>query len=64
LIALACPHCGDSRQVVRFGFNCCSGTARCHCLSRTKAFTLSPKSRAVTPATEVAIERALAERVS
>ncbi len=62
MIALSCPHCGDIK-VIKFGTNR-SGTARCRCQSCKKTFTLSPRSRALTPEKEAAIERALAERIS
>ena len=62
MIALSCPHCGDIK-VIRFGTNR-SGTARCRCQSCKRTFTLSPRSRALTPEKEAAIERALTERIS
>ncbi len=63
MITLSCPHCGNVREVIKFGYNR-SGTARCRCLACTKTFTLSPRSRRVTPQKEAAIKRALAERIS
>ena len=63
MVALSCPKCGDARQVIKFGTNR-SGTARCRCLACKKTFTLSPRSRALSPEKEAAIERALAERIS
>ena len=63
MIALSCPHCHGSKNVIRFGTNR-SGTARCRCLDCKKTFTPSPRSRALAPEKEAAIERALSERVS
>ena len=63
MVALSCPHCGNVKEVIRFGTNR-SGTARCRCLACKKTFTLSPKSRRLSPEKEAAIERALAERIS
>ena len=63
MVALSCPHCHGSKKVIGFGTNR-SGTARCRCLCCKKTFTPSPRSRALTPEKEAAIERALAERVS
>jgi len=63
MIALSCPHCGNVDKVIKFGTNR-SGTARCRCHACKKTFTLSPRSRALTPEKEAAIERALTERIS
>jgi transposase-like protein len=63
MVALSCPHCGNKKEVIKFGTNR-SGTARCRCLDCKKTFTPQPKSRALTLEKQVAIERALAERVS
>ncbi len=63
MIALSCPHCHGSKNVIRFGFNR-SGTARSLCQDCKKTFTPAPRSRALTPEKEAAIERALSERVS
>ena len=63
MVALSCPHCGNKNEVIRFGYNR-SGTARCRCLGCKKTFTLSPKSRWLSPEKETAILRALSERVS
>jgi transposase-like protein len=63
MVALSCPHCGNKKEVIKFGTNR-SGTARCRCLSCKKTFTPAPKSRSLTPEKQAAIERALAERVS
>jgi transposase-like protein len=63
MVALPCPYCHGSKNVIRFGFNR-SGTARCRCLSCKKTFTPSPRSRTLTPEKEAAIERALTERIS
>ena len=63
MVALSCPHCGNKKEVIKFGTNR-SGTARCRCLACKKTFTPAPKSRSLTPEKQVAIERALSERVS
>jgi transposase-like protein len=63
MIALSCPHCHQSKNVIAHGFNR-SGTARCRCQDCKRTFTPAPKSRSLTPEKETAIERALAERVS
>jgi transposase-like protein len=63
MVALSCPHCGNKKDVIKFGTNR-SGTARCGCLCCKKTFTPVPKSRALSPEKEAAIERALSERVS
>ncbi len=63
MVSISCPHCGGAQNVIRFGYNR-SSTARCRCLDCKKCFTLSPKSRSLTPQKQAAIERALAERVS
>ena len=63
MVALSCPHCGNVKEVIRFGTNR-SGTARCRCLACKKTFTLSPKSRTLSPVKQATIEGALAERIS
>ena len=63
MVALSCPHCGNKKDVIKFGTNR-SGTARCRCLDCKKTFTPAPKSRTLTPEKQAAIERALSERVS
>jgi transposase-like protein len=65
MVALSCPHCGNKKDVIKFGTNR-SGTARCRCLAQGcgRTFTPAPKSRSLTPEKEAAIARALAERVS
>jgi transposase-like protein len=63
MVALSCPHCGNVKDVIKFGYNR-SGTARCRCLGCKKTFTLSPRSRSLTPEKQVTIERALSERIS
>ncbi len=62
MMVLTCPHC-QSPRVVKFGTNA-SGTARCRCRDCARTFTLSPRSRAMTPQKEAAILRALTERIS
>ncbi len=63
MIALSCPHCSNQKEVIRFGYNR-SGTPRCRCQACKKTFTLSPKSRTLSPEKQAAIEGALAERIS
>ena len=65
MVALSCPHCGNKKDVIKFGTNR-SGTARCRCLAQGcgRTFTPAPKSRSLTPEKEAAIARVLAERVS
>ena len=63
MVTISCPHCGNSKDVIRFGYNR-SGTARCRCLACTRTFTPQPKSRRLTAEKEAAIERALSERLS
>ncbi len=63
MVALSCPHCGNKKEVIKFGTNR-SGTARCRCLTCGRTFTPAPKSRALTLEKQAAIERALAQRVS
>lgn len=63
MVAIACPHCGDKEKVVKFGTTG-SGSARLRCGACKKTFTPQPKSRAVTPEQEAAIERMLCERTS
>ncbi len=65
MVALSCPHCGNKKEVIKFGTNR-SGTARCRCLAQGcgRTFTPAPKSRALTSEKQAAIERALSERVS
>lgn len=63
MVTLCCPHCGNIKDVIKFGYNR-SGTARCRCLGCAKTFTLLPRSRCVPPEKTAAIERALTERIS
>lgn len=62
MIALSCPHCGDT-ALIKFGTNR-SGTPRCRCHGCGRTFTRSPKSRVLTPEREVLILGALKERLS
>ncbi len=57
------PALRHQKDVIKFGTNR-SGTARCRCLACGRTFTPTPRSRALTPEKQAAIERALAERVS
>ena len=61
MLAIPCPHCGNTKDVIKFGTNR-SGTARCCCHGGKKTFTRNPKSRALTPQKEQEICRALQER--
>ncbi len=63
MLAIPCPHCGNTKDVIRYGTNR-SGTARCRCHGCGKTFTLNPKSRVLTPEKEQQICRALRERTS
>ena len=63
MVTIACPHCGNRKDVIRFGANR-SGTARCRCHGCGRTFTLNPKSQALPPDKEAAILGALAERIS
>ena len=63
MVTLSCPHCGNRKDVIKFGTNR-SGTARCRCHGCNKTFTRNPKSRALTPEKEQQICRALQERTS
>ena len=62
MVALSCPHCSNSRNVIKHGVNR-SGTARCRCRECRKTFTPTPRNRTLTPDKEAAIERALGERI-
>jgi transposase-like protein len=62
-LTISCPHCHQAKPVVKFG-STASGTPRCRCNDCHKTFALSPKSRAITPEKEAAIERHLQERTS
>jgi len=62
MMVFPCPHCGNT-AVIKFGTNR-SGTPRCRCKACAKTFTLSPKSRAMTPEREALILGALKERIS
>jgi transposase-like protein len=63
MVSISCPHCGNDKDVIRFGFNR-SGTARCRCQECKKTFTLSPRSRKLSAEKQAQIERALTERIS
>jgi len=54
MVALSCPHCHGSKNVISYGLNC-SGTARCLCQDCKKTFTPAPKSRALTPRSDAAL---------
>ncbi len=45
MVTLSCPHCGNRKDVIKFGTNR-SGT-HCRCHGCKKTFTLNPKSRAL-----------------
>ena len=59
----SCVHCGDSKSVVRRGFNRC-GTQRLLCRECGKTWTPDGKSRTLSVEKEALIEKALGERVS
>jgi transposase-like protein len=63
MIALACPYCGNTKDVIKFGTNR-SGTARSRCRGCGKTFTPHPHSRAMTPQKQEQILLLLQERVS
>lgn len=63
MIALACPHCGDTQKVIKKGVNT-SKTPRCQCNACNKTFTLNPKTRKTSPEREAQVKAALAERIS
>lgn len=63
MIAQACPHCGQTNRVVRYGTTK-AGSTRCLCRECHKTFTPHPMSRAMTPQKEAQILRALQERLS
>jgi transposase-like protein len=63
MVAITCPHCADTKQVIKFG-KTAAGSARCRCKACGKSFTLAPKSRELTPQKERLILNALAERIS
>ena len=46
-VIFKCPHCGEEERVRRYGCNR-SGSERLYCNVCRRAFTLSPKSRALT----------------
>ena len=65
MVAIACPHCGKTERVIKFGLNR-SGTHRCRCKAEGcgRTFTLNPRIQALTPEKEALILGALQERVS
>jgi len=63
MVAIACPHCGLTEPVIRFGFNR-GGTAKLRCKACVKVFTPQPNSRTLSPEKEAQILAALAERMS
>ncbi len=69
MIALSCPHCGDTASVIRFGYTDYD-TPRCRCkacgktLACGKTFTINPRSRDLSDQKREQIERCLAERMS
>jgi transposase len=63
MITLACPHCGNTQDVIKFGTNR-SGSARFRCRACGKTFTPRPNDRAMTPDKEEQILALLQERVS
>jgi transposase-like protein len=63
VIALSCPHCGDTASVIRFGYTDYD-TPRCRCKACGKTFTLNPRSRDLSDQKREQIENCLAERMS
>ena len=63
MIALACPHCGDTQKVIKKGTNR-NKTARCQCNACRKTFTLNPQPRKTSLEREEMVKAALAERIS
>ena len=63
MVALACPHCGQTKPVNRHGTNP-SGSSRCFCRACKRAFTLNPKPTTLTDEKRALIERHLQERTS
>jgi len=63
MIALACPHCGDTDSVTRHGENR-NSTERFRCHSCGKTFTPNGRPRVLSEEKREQIERFLAERMS
>ena len=63
MVAIACPHCHQTQPVVKHGCTK-AGSPRCRCNACKRAFTLQPKSRALTPEKEALVLRCLEERTS
>ena len=63
MIAIACPHCGNTKDVIKFGSNR-SGSARYRCGGCAKTFTPQSNTRAMTPQKQEQILLLLQERVS
>jgi transposase-like protein len=63
MVAIACPHCGQTKPVNRHGTNP-SGSSRCFCRACKKAFTLDPKPTRLTEEKRALIERYVLERTS
>lgn len=66
MTTLACPYCGNTHNVIKFGTNR-SGSVRYRCRGRHgcgKTFTPTPHSRAMTPEKEAQILALLEERLS
>ena len=63
MIAIACPHCQQTKNVVKFGATE-AGTKRARCKDCNKTFALNPICRAITPEKEAAILRQLEERIT
>ena len=63
MIAIACPHCQQTKPVIKHGVNR-SGTTRCLCQNCKRAFTLNPKPKTLTPEKRDLILRCLEERTS
>jgi transposase len=63
MIAIACPHCQETKNVRKHGTTEI-GTPRARCMNCNKTFAIHPQSRAITPEKEEAIVRHLNERTS
>lgn len=63
MIAIACPHCGDTASVGPHGENR-NGTERCRCKACGKTFTPQGRPRVLSKEKREQIERCLAERMS
>ena len=63
MVAIACPACGDTASVIRFGRNR-SGTERLRCKACGRCFTPDGRPRKISEEKRGQIEGLLAERTS